>query len=329
MSAEQFPAELLDFLLGSEGIRRILSTVPTPGNPIALTGLAGGLKGLVIGLYAQRLGRQVVFIGRETETVRDVWNDALLVLGPEDVMYAAEHGEIGRIEFAAFDDRPAERAEQLRGLAEQPRKLVVTQPSSAFAAVPSSEELVEHAIRVAAGSPLNREETVRRLTLGGFERSTYVGAVGEFSVRGGILDVYPVGFERPVRIEFLGDLVESIREFDPLSQRSIRMLPSVSFLTALFLDKDAFPRRQTLFDHLSPDAVLFLDEPEAIEQEAQVLGKSEDLDRVCRSFPVFRIPALLTARMQAHDAGATPQPAFNGSVGMLRRHVHTLSSRGT
>src|SRR4029453_4122711 len=62
------------------------------------------------------------------------------------------------------------------------------------------------------------------LVNGGYERQDPVDEHGEFSVRGGILDVYPAGEDAPIRIEFIGDSVESIRRFDPGTQRSIETL---------------------------------------------------------------------------------------------------------
>jgi len=77
-----------------------------------------------------------------------------------------------------------------------------------------------------AGAVLKRdedaspEELVDKLTAGGYVREDPIGAVGEFSMRGGILDVWPPGRSAPARIEFFGDTVESIREFDPETQLS-------------------------------------------------------------------------------------------------------------
>lgn len=68
---------------------------------------------------------------------------------------------------------------------------------------------------------------VQRLLAAGYVREDPVGAVGEFSVRGGLLDVWPPGGDAPVRIEFFGDAVDSIREFDPETQLSTRKLTSV------------------------------------------------------------------------------------------------------
>jgi transcription-repair coupling factor (superfamily II helicase) len=84
-----------------------------------------------------------------------------------------------------------------------------------------------------AGTVLRRdedhspEELVEKLMATGYVREDPVGAIGEFSMRGGILDVWPPGREAPVRIEFFGDTVDSLREFDPENQLSTRQLQVV------------------------------------------------------------------------------------------------------
>src|SRR5205807_6695276 len=71
------------------------------------------------------------------------------------------------------------------------------------------------------------EELTEKLIAGGFVREDPVGAVGEFSMRGGILDVWPPGRSAPARIEFFGDTVDSIREFDPETQLSTTQLTQI------------------------------------------------------------------------------------------------------
>lgn len=84
-----------------------------------------------------------------------------------------------------------------------------------------------------AGAVLRRdedaspEELADKLIASGYVREDPVGAIGEFSMRGGILDVWPPGHDAPVRIEFFGDTVDSIREFDPETQLSTTQLPQV------------------------------------------------------------------------------------------------------
>jgi transcription-repair coupling factor (superfamily II helicase) len=84
-----------------------------------------------------------------------------------------------------------------------------------------------------AGTVLRRdedhspEELVEKLIAGGYVREDPIGAIGEFSIRGGILDVWPPGRNAPARIEFFGDTVDSIREFDPETQLSTVQLPEI------------------------------------------------------------------------------------------------------
>ena len=68
------------------------------------------------------------------------------------------------------------------------------------------------------------EELVEKLMATGYVREDPVGAVGEFSMRGGIVDVWPPGRDAPVRLEFFGDTVDSVREFDPENQLSTAQL---------------------------------------------------------------------------------------------------------
>ena len=79
-------------------------------------------------------------------------------------------------------------------------------------------------VRSAAGVEIDPHALAEILVEGGYERQDPVDEHGEFSVRGGILDVFPAGEAAPVRIEFIGDSVESIRRFDPGTQRSIETL---------------------------------------------------------------------------------------------------------
>ncbi|MBA3512912.1 MAG: transcription-repair coupling factor [Pyrinomonadaceae bacterium] len=88
----------------------------------------------------------------------------------------------------------------------------------------------DHSRGPQAGSPLgvvDPEELVEKLLASGYLREDPVGAIGEFSIRGGILDVWSPGLGSPVRIEFFGDTVESIREFDPETQLSRTQLSQI------------------------------------------------------------------------------------------------------
>ncbi len=108
----------------------------------------------------------------------------------------------------------------------QPDFVLLTSRAMARRTIPPVEILK-------AGAVLRRdedtapEELVDKLIAGGYVREDPIGAVGEFSMRGGILDVWPPGRDAPARIEFFGDTVDSIREFDPETQLSTTQLTQI------------------------------------------------------------------------------------------------------
>ena len=86
------------------------------------------------------------------------------------------------------------------------------------------ENLKRQCLRVGSGEALDVDKLKVSLTGMGYERVAQVDGMGQFSVRGGIIDIYPLTEELPFRIELWGDEVDSIRTFDPESQRSVEQL---------------------------------------------------------------------------------------------------------
>jgi transcription-repair coupling factor (superfamily II helicase) len=107
--------------------------------------------------------------------------------------------------------------------------LVFTTPDGLFAPAPPCEELESQELRLSAGQPYGFEELKTRL---GSDLDYFAEAIcerpGQFSIRGGLIDVYPLNASAPVRIDFFGDEIDSIRQFDPTSQRSLEALKEVT-----------------------------------------------------------------------------------------------------
>jgi len=99
---------------------------------------------------------------------------------------------------------------------------------------------------VVPGEALERQDLLQRLLDGGYERRPLVEDRGEFSVRGGVIDLFPPLYDQPVRLEFWGDEVESIRVFDPGSQRSLGALEDLVVLPASEVVLDAPAREHAL-----------------------------------------------------------------------------------
>lgn len=108
-----------------------------------------------------------------------------------------------------------------------PAQVVITCISALSLRVPDRTALNQHTENINVGEFRDRDELVLKFVSTGYSRQSAVEEVGEFSVRGGIVDIFPPYRRKPIRIEFFGDEIESIREMDPSSQRSEVSIDSV------------------------------------------------------------------------------------------------------
>ncbi len=102
----------------------------------------------------------------------------------------------------------------------------------------------ENMVRLSLGDEAEHEEIKRKLTFMGYERAAFIESKGQYSIRGGIVDVFPADSEYPYRIEFFGSEVDSIRTFDPLTQRSIDNLKMIEIYPA-----EQMVQEENLFQH--------------------------------------------------------------------------------
>jgi transcription-repair coupling factor (superfamily II helicase) len=115
------------------------------------------------------------------------------------------------------------------GMGERPvnKKIFVTYPEGLFEKVIVPGKLSSNIIHIKVGDALNTEELLLKLSDYGFERTDFVYEPGQFAIRGGILDIYSFGNDKPYRIELFGNDVDSIRIVDPETQLSERKLLQV------------------------------------------------------------------------------------------------------
>lgn len=130
------------------------------------------------------------------------------------------------------------------------------------------KHLSSHLIKWRVGDVTPFEHLAEKLTKLGYRRETVAADKGEFALRGGILDIFPVGAYDPHRIDFLGDEIEDIRSYDPISQKSIEKKRGVSIATA---DELGLIQSQkslcTLLDYLGENTTLVFDDLLAIEDK--------------------------------------------------------------
>ena len=131
------------------------------------------------------------------------------------------------------------------------------------------EKIRERIITLRSGDTVDLEKLIEQIAFLGYDREVQIEGAGQFAVRGGILDVFPLTEEVPIRIEFWGDEIDSIRTFDVDSQRSIENLEEIEIYPATDFPEEE-GRRVSFLDYFDrEESILFLDEPARLLEKGQ------------------------------------------------------------
>ncbi|MCU0597617.1 MAG: DEAD/DEAH box helicase, partial [Desulfobacterota bacterium] len=126
----------------------------------------------------------------------------------------------------------SQRLETLYALASEKAPVVVTSTEAVLFRILPKKEMMASVDLLEVGEEVDRERLLRKLDAAGYQRNSLVEGRGDYSVRGGVIDLFPPLYASPLRVEFFGDKVESLRFFDPLTQRSLRALKEAIVLPA-------------------------------------------------------------------------------------------------
>ncbi len=137
------------------------------------------------------------------------------------------------------------------------KKMLVTYPEALFEKVVLPNKLSENIIYVKTGDTIDVDGLLKKLVAYSFERTDFVYEPGQFALRGGILDIYSFGNEKPYRIELFGNEVDSIRIIDPETQLSERRLLQVSIIPNIDINLES-EERVSLFEFLPENTVVWM-----------------------------------------------------------------------
>ena len=202
-----------------------------PGKALTLSQVADGAEGMVLADLARAVAARpnapaisLAVICRDGQRMATLAR-ALSFFGPE----------LQTLEFPAWDCLPYDRvspnasvvAQRMTTLSRLARvkgrdrpSVLLTTVNALSQRVPARDFTATHALSVAPGNVLGMAGVVNWLELNGFMRASTVREPGDYAVRGGILDLFPPGLDLPVRFDFFGDSLETIKTFDPQTQRS-------------------------------------------------------------------------------------------------------------
>lgn len=147
--------------------------------------------------------------------------------------------------------------------------ITITYPEALIEKIVAPEQLSSHRITITRNETIDLDALIRQLVDLGFERTDFVYEPGQFSIRGGIVDVFTYGNEWPYRIELYDDQVESLRTFDPLTQLSKHNVQQLSVIPNLFSEADTIPK-VSLFSILPENTAIWIHDAQHLIDRIQI-----------------------------------------------------------
>lgn len=187
---------------------------------VSVHGIQGAAKAFILSILCHNTKKTTVIITSTIEEATQIYRDFNFFLGDEDLLLFPPWDLVSFDIMSSQGDLAAQRMEVFCRLYTGKPVIIVAPLEAVLQKAVPVALLREYIETISIGDILERDDFVARLVSGGYRRVSLVEEKGEFSVRGHILDIYPVTSPTPLRLEFIGDEIESIREFNIETQRS-------------------------------------------------------------------------------------------------------------
>jgi transcription-repair coupling factor (superfamily II helicase) len=268
--------ELLSLFRNDPRIARAVDGLLLPAARVQVGGTIGSAQALVAAAVVEHMKGVHLFIVNDKEEAAYFLNDFEALRGKdkdarkakdEDMFFYPAPSRSPYDPEGHHDGERVSRTEVLEVLMKKPeRLLIVSYPEALVPLVMGGEEMKSNTLTVKRNEELAIDVLEEWLIETGFSRVEFVYEPGQFSVRGGIVDVFSYGSDKPYRIELFGDTVESVRRFDPQDQLSVERLAEAVIVPDL-QDEDV-AQQQNFFQQLPVDTVIWLRDPSALSDAA-------------------------------------------------------------
>lgn len=357
-SKNHFPANLTkeDILRKfSDSENNLLLTQELKGEVtrIHLQNAVGSSVAFIAAAVYQNIYKTNLLIVNDKEEAAYLLNDLESLIGEENVLFFPASYRMPYEHEAIDNSNILLRAEVLNKLnTGNKHTCVVTYPEALTEKVVTKTHLTKNTLRLKQGEKISIDFIIEVLNEYDFDRVDYVLEPGQFSVRGGIVDIFSFSNDNPYRLEFLGNDVDSIRSFDPISQLSIQTLSFCSIIPnvqAKLLQES----RQSFFEFIQSDAILWFQNfnltseklEKAFEQAEVAYSKLDgviaqlepselyiDKDNFTRQALSFSTVEYTSQHALKANTTITynlsPQPSFNKNFGLLNDNLKANVSRG-
>jgi len=313
---------------------------------LSVTGLHGSSRAMFsVGLF-HKLSRVYLYILNDAETAGYFYHDLIQIMGTGEVLFfpsaykrASKYGQLD----PASEVLRTETLSRLQG--EDAPFIIVSYPDALSEKTVSGEQLKENTLKVTTGERLDSSFVSEVLDSYGFQYVDYVYEPGQYAVRGSILDVFSFSAEYPYRIDFFGDEVETIRNFDLETQLSKEKFHDIRIVPAF---ERTGMKQASLFDSLPSSTIVGVEDirwissrveslnedglhidPKDVEFVKADLLSTKDFMQGIQSFKQVRFDArMLDIPDAVIDFHTSMQPLYHKNFDMLSESLHRFREDG-
>tara|TARA_R110002072_G_scaffold22615_1_gene79237 strand:+ start:52261 stop:55605 length:3345 start_codon:yes stop_codon:yes gene_type:complete len=337
----------------SSATRKLVDTIALSQPHTTVSGLVGSSVSIVIAEVFKNTEKPFLIILNDKEEAAYHLNDFENLLGDQNVLfYPGSYRRPYQIE-ETDNANVLLRSEVLNRINSRKKPaIIVTYPEALFEKVVTRKELEKNTLKIAVNDDLSIDFVNEVLFAYNFKRTDFVTEPGEFSVRGGILDVFSFSNDEPYRIEFFGDDVDSIRTFDVETQLSLEQVKKVSIIPNVE-NKMMEESRESFLKYIASKTVIFLKNEEllstsvdklfekateAFKQQTGEVRMSEPAELFCTSellksqLVEFNTVVLNNKGDSSQNSNITfhtkPQPSFNKQFNLLIENLNENTEKG-
>ncbi|MAY21834.1 MAG: transcription-repair coupling factor [Flavobacteriaceae bacterium] len=335
----------------SSQTRKLGQVIAQPQSHTLVEGLVGSSLSLVISQVFKSSEVPFLLILNDKEEAAYYLNDLENLLGDQDVLfYPGSYRRPYQIE-ETDNANVLLRSEVLNRINSRKKPaLIVTYPEALFEKVVTRKELERNTLKMKVGEELSIDFVNEVLFEYKFKRTDFVTEPGEFSVRGGILDVFSFSNDEPYRVEFFGDEIESIRTFDVETQLSLEQHKKVSIIPNVE-NKRMEEQRESFLKYIAAKTVVFLKNEELLSSSmdklfakaTEAFQAMETTVKLNEPSELFCTSALLKEQLATYTSvlfsgdkesqptltfHTLPQPSFNKQFNLLIDHLNQNTENG-
>ncbi|WP_337366244.1 transcription-repair coupling factor [Phascolarctobacterium sp.] len=273
------------------------------GRGCSLTGISGAAKTVFLAALDRLLPEQgsLVFLVSGRDDIRE-YRRTLNAFYSDLLMQELYPIDLPRVQADSRNrEVQAGRVAAMRILQGEERGIVFVTAEALLQKLPVPQQVLGSGVVVTLGQQLEQQEMLTRLVELGYERTEQVDAIGQFCLRGDILDVFPINSQHPARIEWFDDTIDAMRSFELENQRSIESLSAVKIVPLQTDESDDFSA--SVLDYVTASTRLVIDEPTRLFELLQKLhvenGNYADelwapaeLERFCAQSKAWVVAAL-------------------------------------